>query len=115
MAQLLRLNEEAVDESLVTLSTAAAITNRESRRRLMWSCYILDVIVGSGIESFVMSTGCIPRVQLPCSNQSFTLQIAAETGPLVHNDSQQSPGDSGNLGLEAYFVRVIYLRNQVLR
>lgn len=114
MAQLLRLDNEAVDESLEDLSTSGKITNREARRRVMWSCYILDVIVGSGIDSFVMSTRSLPRIQLPCSSQSFTLQMASETGPLIPNNNPMEAAEQ-NLGLEAVFVRVIYLRSQVLR
>ena len=114
MAQLLRLDAEPVVDGTVAQSTAAQITDRESKRRLMWSCYILDILVGSGIDSLVMSFQSTPSIQLPCQNQAFTLQIVSETAALIPSNISM-PAVENNLGLEAYFVRVVYIRGQVLR
>ncbi|KFZ10961.1 hypothetical protein V502_07829 [Pseudogymnoascus sp. VKM F-4520 (FW-2644)] len=116
MAQLLRLNTEPEVESTTHLSTVTQITECESRRRLMWSCYILDVLVGSGVESLIMSSKALPNVKVPCNNDAYLLQKEPSTGYLLPDGIllvDSLPAES--LGLEAYFVYVISLREQILR
>ena len=114
MAQILRLDSEAADESLSSLPSATQNTERESRRRLMWSCYIIDIIVGSGIDGITMSSRTGPKIQLPCDSQTFTHQMASSVEYLLP-DEDQGPDTKQPLGLEAYLVRVMYLRGQILR
>lgn len=116
MAQLLRLNTEPEVEGRTHLPTVTQITERESRRRLMWSCYILDVLVGSGVESLMMSSKALPNVKVPCNNDAYLLQKESSTGYLLPDGIllvDSVPAES--LGLEAYFVYVISLREQILR
>lgn len=116
MAQLLRLNIEPEVEGRTPLPTVTQITDRESQRRLMWSCYILDVVVGSGVESLIMSSKALPSVRVPCSNNAYLLQKESATGYLLPDGILLvDPIPAESLGLEAYFVYVISLREQILR
>ncbi|KFY44340.1 hypothetical protein V494_01524 [Pseudogymnoascus sp. VKM F-4513 (FW-928)] len=115
MAQLLRLNIEPEGGDKGQPLTGIQITARESRRRLMWSCYVLDVVVGSGVESLIMSSKAPLNVQVPCTNDAYLLQKDTRTGYLLHDGillANSVPAES--LGLEAYFVYVISLREQIL-
>lgn len=111
MAQLLRLENESPEE-LTSTSASGFVTEAESRRRLMWSCYILDIIVGSGIDNFAMSSRIVPKIQLPCDNRSFTLQIPRKSPRLISEDGQELVIEE--LALEAVFVIVMHLRGRIL-
>ncbi len=116
MAQLLRLNTEPEAKGRTHLPMVTQITERESQRRLMWSCYILDVLVGSGVESLIMSSKALPNVKVPCNNDAYLFQKEPSTGYLLPDGIllvDSVPAES--LGLEAYFVYVISLREQIPR
>lgn len=115
LAQLLRLDSEPTAESLTGIPTALVTAEKEARRRLVWSCYNLDVHISSGVD-LISNWPSAPRTHLPCSGREFTLQIECEIGTF-----HEGPGlldelkITANLSLEAYFVYIMYLRKQVLR
>ena len=114
LAQLLRLDSELADETIANLPVDSQVTQKESRRRLMWACYILDGIVGSGVEHLLSCSITPPSLQLPCPGRDFIMQLPCATGLLKPDDSSKYvPAE--NLGIEAYTVRIFYLRFQVLR
>ncbi|KFX96369.1 hypothetical protein V490_03373 [Pseudogymnoascus sp. VKM F-3557] len=102
MAQLLRLNIEPEVEGRTPLRTVAQITEH--------------VVVGSGVESLIMSSKALPNVKVPCSNNAYLLQKESTTGYLLPDGILLvDPIPTESLGLEAYFVYVISLREQILR
>ena len=116
MAQLLRLNSEQTTGGASKIDETVHATPRECRRRLMWSCYILDVMVGSGVETIMMSYNDPPKIRLPCHNANFVNQMLNETSNWL--SAEGSPTISmglGNLGLEAAIVCITLLRSKVLR
>ncbi|KAJ5116700.1 hypothetical protein N7456_001048 [Penicillium angulare] len=115
LAQLLRLDSEATIESLEGIPSGLLVAEKEARRRLVWSCYNLDVAISSGVD-LISNWPSAPRTKLPCSDREFTLQLKCETGMLCEGDSfADELAKTPNMCLEAYFVHIMYLRKQVLR
>lgn len=88
-------------------------TNQECRRRLMWCVYFLDKAIGC--EGLGYLSQC-PRekvfVPLPCDNRLFSLEQGAST-PHLHDMATGSPQNSDSLGVSAYLIRIIDLRDQI--
>lgn len=115
LAQLLRLDSEPTPESLEGIPSGLLIAEKEARRRLVWSCYIQDVAISSGVD-LISSWPLAPKARLPCSDREFTLQLECDSGILGEGkDFDDEVSQSKNMSLEAAFVHIIYLRKQVLR
>lgn len=115
LAQLLRLDDEPTKESLAGIPESLLIAEKEARRRLVWSCYILDVSTSSGVN-LISNWPTVPKARLPCSDREYTLQLECDTGFLGDNERfLDGINESSGMCLEAYFVHVVYLRKQVLR
>ncbi|PWW78103.1 hypothetical protein C7212DRAFT_183808 [Tuber magnatum] len=92
-----------------------AITECEARRRLMWSCYIIDLLLCSGVKRLMLWDPMNIKAQLPCQERNYTLQILCETESLYPiRTGSPSVGSSDNLGIEAYFIRLFHIRGKVL-
>lgn len=115
LAQLLRLDSEPSKDTISGLNTAGQTTEAESRRRLMWSCYILDVSIGSGVEHILMSARIIPDIYLPRQSRDFDLQIESTTTKFSIDALVSGKLRTENLGIEAFFVQMMYLRQEVLK
>lgn len=123
MAQALQINIEKTanvlsrgDEGQLSWSC------REARRRLMWSIYIMDTWVGSGVDELTLVDERDIKIQLPCTEHNFTLQIPCivetirpgEYLPFISaQDREKEPIDS--LDIPAQFIRLLSLRRKVLR
>ncbi|KAJ5745287.1 hypothetical protein N7520_010469, partial [Penicillium odoratum] len=121
MSQALQLNLENSADVLCQKSDSSAITN-ETRRRLMWSCYLLDSWVGSGVNQLTLLEDRDLKIQLPCHSQNFSLGILCLTETLDEGETlsfvprdQVPPGSCENMGIEAYFIRLVSIRKKVLR
>lgn len=102
--------------------TGPSVTARESRRRLMWSCYVMDAFVGSGVDQLTLVHEKDMKIQLPCNERNFIQQIPCLTGTLdPGNRLKFLVGDTDanatlpNMGIVAYFIRHISIRKRVLR
>jgi hypothetical protein len=87
----------------------------ESRRRLMWSIYVMDAWVGSGVDELTLIQEKNLRLQLPGNESNFVLEIPnpQEHSPVVLG---MNFGNSiTQLDLGAQFVRLISIRKKVLR
>lgn len=115
LAQLLRLDHEPVKETMSALPGAQQITEAESRRRLMWSCFSLDVIIGSGVEALLLGSKYLPNIQLPRQAADFDRQIDSPTAVLDPKELLSLQTITFTMGIEACFVQVMWLRSQVLR
>lgn len=123
MTQGLQINLEYNTDILCQdTDNGLPVTAKESRRRLMWSCYIMDALVGSGVDQLTLMDERDIKIQLPCNERNFTQQVPCLTETL-HAGSWLKilPEDLDpktllpNMGIMAYFIRHISIRKRVLR
>lgn len=123
MTQALQINlEYNTDVLCQNVEVGPSVTARESRRRLMWSCYIMDALVGSGVDQLTLVDEKDMKIQLPCNERNFIQQIPCLTETLEPgNWLKFIPGElesdalMPNMGMMAYFIRHISIRKRVLR
>ena len=123
MAQALQMNVEFSTDVLCTQpSDGPSPAAREARRRLMWSCYVMDAWVGSGVDQLTLLNDDDVKLQLPCTDRHFVRQTppvteTLEPGRVLKFLSEQSVDSSPaeNMGMAAYFVRLTAYRKRVLR
>lgn len=90
-------------------NTSKPVSYYESRTRLMWSTFILDAWVGSGVDELTFLSERDIHIPLPVAEADFVM----ETGTRQSNYITDPPNQQ--MDLEAQFVRLIYLRKAVLR
>ena len=123
MAQALQLNLEYSTDVLCREAGAApSASAKESRRRLMWSCYIADALVGSGVDQLTLVDEKDIKIQLPCNERYFLLQTPCITEILERGQvlrflpPELIPTNLvDNMGMMAYFIRHIEIRKRVLQ
>jgi hypothetical protein len=123
MTQALQINLEYNTDILCQeVESTLPVTARESRRRLMWSCYIMDALVGSGVDQLTLMDERDIKIQLPCNERNFTQQVPCITKNLnpgnrfkLLSRDPDTDSVSPNMGIMAYFIRHIALRKRVLR
>lgn len=123
MVQVLQINLEFSTDILCSRSTPPIdATMRESRRRLMWSCFTMDSWVGSGVDQLTLLDERDIKVQLPCNERCFLQQIPCITETMANGQvlrflpKESIPANpTDNMGLVAYFIRISELRKKVLR
>lgn len=118
MAHALQIHVESEEQPGVPND----VSLRESRRRLMWACYMVDVWAGSGVDQLTILNERDIKLQLPCNERQFLLQIPHVTETLTpgqvleHLSTEYVPGQPWeNMGMSAYFVRIAYIWKRVLR
>ncbi|KAJ9160729.1 Sterol uptake control protein 2 [Coniochaeta hoffmannii] len=108
-AAALRLNHE---------NPAICFLAQESRRRLMWSLYMLDTGISSGQVDFALwpTPENQIHVQLPCNERNFEFDLPEPTEPLKPPD----PGPDGLVrtlpdvvGFLALHVRIQWIRSKI--
>ncbi|KAH8908572.1 hypothetical protein BR93DRAFT_925667 [Coniochaeta sp. PMI_546] len=108
-AAALRLNHE---------NPAICFLAQESRRRLMWSLYMLDTGIASGQVDFALWPNPENQihVQLPCNERNFEFDLPEPTEPLKPPD----PGPDGLfrtlpdvVGFLALHVRIQWIRSKI--
>ena len=114
MSRLLRLDSRITYEPLATEHTFKTQLDRQTRIRLFWSCYILDMLMASGVESLT-NTKMTPTVPLPCCGQDFTLGTPYDYQLLTSQECGFPVNQAGRIGVEVCFLRLIYLRSYILR
>ncbi|RMY15405.1 hypothetical protein D0868_00897 [Hortaea werneckii] len=122
MTQALQINlEHSTDILCQDTSLRPDASTKESRRRLMWSCYIADSLIGSGVDQLTLIREEDMKIQLPCSERNFLHQTPCITELLHPNTtlpfvpSRQPPSSPGdNVGIRAHYLRHISIRRRVL-
>ena len=122
MAQALQINLESSADVLCTDKSGLSPSSREARRRLMWSVYIMDAWVGSGVDELTLIGEGDMKIQLPCNERSFDFQTPSIVEALEPNTylpfisaEARMKGPIESLDLHAHFVRLVSLRRKVLR
>lgn len=124
MAHALQLNNEVSADIMCREEGGSPneASVRESRRRLMWACYMIDVWAGSGVDHLTILNEKDLKIQLPCNERQFLLQIPVVTerlqeGDIIdfipEEDIPEKPKE--NLGMAAYYVRIVSIWRRVLR
>ncbi|KAG6122890.1 hypothetical protein E4U14_003764 [Claviceps sp. LM454 group G7] len=124
MAHALKINTEYDPDILCTQADTAApsVASRESRRRLMWACYVLDAWAGSGVDQLTLLRENDIKIQLPCNERNFGLRIPSVTETLgIGHVLQFLPPaivprrPAANMGIMAYYIRVVALWKRIVR
>jgi hypothetical protein len=124
MAHALKINTEYSVDIMCTEpnTTGLSIASRESRRRLMWACYVLDAWTGGGVDQLTLLRENDIKIQLPCNERNFGLRIASVTETLgVGHVLQFLPPaivprrPAANMGIMAYYIRVVTLWKRIVR
>jgi hypothetical protein len=102
-AMALRLNYE--NDKMCNLA-------RESRRRLMWSLFLVDAQLASGYRDFSVCTVDTIHVRLPCPERDFEMDLYHSVPGLSDSFSMSSKVE---LGILAQYIRIAWLRSEVLQ
>ena len=123
MAQALQLNLEYSKEIFHDEPhNGPTVCSKEARRRLMWSCYVLDTLIGSGVDQLTLFSEPDIKIQLPCNERNFVLQVPCVTEmlqvgrflPFIATE-HIPPRAIDNIGIVALYIRLMSVRKQVLR
>ncbi|KAH7144225.1 fungal-specific transcription factor domain-containing protein [Dactylonectria estremocensis] len=84
MTQALQINLEYSSDLFDQSANASlSVTARECRRRLMWSCYVTDVLCSNGVDQLTLIFEKDLKIQLPCNNRNFLHQQPSITRTLT--------------------------------
>lgn len=78
----------------------------------MWAVYVLDTFLAGGIPEFTLCPSSVLHISLPNEEMRFELDTSYVNVPLYGRGDGSEEGDIGLLG---HYIRVIYLRDKVLR
>lgn len=122
MTQALQINlEYSADVLSQSPDSTLSPTARECRRRLMWSCYVTDVLCGSGVDQLTLVHEKDLKIQLPENDWSFLHEKPRITrtlngSPLSFIPQELIPDDiDANMGMLGYFVQQMEIRRRVLK
>lgn len=90
------------------------ITWRECTRRLVWSSFLLDTMVASGIEDLESWRAC-PQIPLPVPEHDFVAQTTSASTQLPTVDAFLDDNESRLLPMRSHIIHLIRLRRSVLR
>ncbi|KAL2863137.1 transcription factor domain-containing protein [Aspergillus lucknowensis] len=122
MAQALQINlEYSTDVLCQDTGRNLSVQEREGRRRLMWSCFVTDALLGSGVDQLTLVEEKDVKIQLPCNERRFLqddpcITRTLDGGVLGFLRPEVIPANPDeNMGIMAYFIQHIRIRKQVLR
>ncbi|KAH7047394.1 zinc finger transcription factor 1 [Macrophomina phaseolina] len=98
-----------------------SFTDREIRRRTMWSCFLMDRFNSSGTDRPLFVSGQFIKVQLPIREHYFQMEIPGPTEDLEGNVQNPVSDDAGqladakeNMGVVAYLVRAVAIWGRLI-
>ncbi|KAJ5654395.1 transcriptional regulator family: Fungal Specific TF [Penicillium lividum] len=113
--QVLQLNVEydEADFRKARLSTSF----KESRRRLMWACYLLDAFIECGIDQLRLISAEDIHCQLPCPEDLFVRGTSCVTGMLQPRNLNPDMHThvENTVDMRALYIRAIGLRAKILK
>ncbi|KAH8878938.1 hypothetical protein GQ53DRAFT_739552 [Thozetella sp. PMI_491] len=116
--QALSLNLEYDHDVLSTTSVLSPV-ERESRRRLMWACYIIDTMVACGLNHLQTIDTTTIQIQLPSDDRYFLYKVARRTArvPLCFNAAanRETKISTENQDTDAFLLRLFLIRERILR
>lgn len=87
---------------------------RESRRRLMWSLYTLDLTISGGQADYSLWRPEKIAVGLPCNERNFEFDLPQPTERLVQGTGDARPSQAEDIGSLALHVRILYIRQKII-
>ena len=97
-------------------------TDREIRRRTMWSCFIMDRFNSSGTDRPTFVSEQYIRAQLPIKETYYQMEITGPTEDLegsvpnpVEPDTGQMSNARDNMGVAAYLIRLVAIWGRVIQ
>ena len=99
----------------LNLPTDDAMPERETRRRLMWACYCIDVVAtgrSPQLAQFPLNTIEIP---LPIDERSYLLRLAAESQVFRLPWVPPTPAERAGHGMPSQGVMLFALSQSVIR
>lgn len=121
LAHGLQLNIEILDRARVP------VTVRETRRRLTWSCYVMESMIESGRKPLYGLDASSIDAKLPCNERSFQLGLETSMPDIQHLFSHQeelqqmlqldptsSSAAENRAGISAFLVKLADLRREIL-
>lgn len=124
MAYALQLHKENEYDPLVNEAERKPLsaTDREIRRRTMWSCFLMDRFNSSGTDRPLFVHEQYIEVQLPVKEHLYLHEIHAPTENLEGNVPNPAPPDSGqssnpreNMGVTAYTIRLVCIWGKLIK
>jgi hypothetical protein len=104
-------NQASASRQFRTRSAEIAIV-RETRRRTMYSCFILDRLMGCGSGRALCTPTEALRIQLPCSEMAFDLSLDVYTGFLKAPEGFIQPQINDDSTL-SQFIRLIEIWSEI--
>ncbi|KAF2710965.1 hypothetical protein K504DRAFT_480991 [Pleomassaria siparia CBS 279.74] len=99
-----------------------SLTDREIRRRTMWSCFLMDRFNSSGTDRPLFVHEQYIEVQLPVKEHLYLHEIQAPTEDLEGNVPNPVPPDSGqlanpkeNMGVASYTIRLVCIWGKLVK
>lgn len=91
---------------------------QESRRRLMWSIFIIDKFYSGGVPELTLCAPEDMHIRLPCNERSFDFGIASNAPHLAEKEQMSTKSlcnESEDMGVLAYYIRLLSIRHRILR
>lgn len=108
-------NQSAAEKSELTF------TDREIRRRTMWSCFLMDRFNSSGTDRPIFVGEQYIRAQLPIKEAYYQMEITGPTEDLegavpnpVEPDTGQMSNAKENMGVTAYLIRLVAIWGKLI-
>ncbi|KAJ4289680.1 hypothetical protein N0V90_011009 [Kalmusia sp. IMI 367209] len=99
-----------------------SLTDREIRRRTMWSCFLMDRFNSSGTDRPLFVNEQYIEVQLPVKEHLYVHEIQAPTENLDGNVPNPVAPDTGqladpreNMGVTAYTIRLVCIWGKLVK
>ncbi|KAF2826444.1 zinc finger transcription factor 1 [Ophiobolus disseminans] len=124
MAYALQLHKENEYDPLASEADRKPLsaTDREIRRRTMWSCFLMDRFNSSGTDRPLFVHEQYIEVQLPVKEHLYLHEIHAPTENLEGTVPNPVPPDSGqladprdNMGVSAYTIRLVCVWGKLIK
>ncbi|PSN68101.1 zinc finger transcription factor 1, partial [Corynespora cassiicola Philippines] len=124
MAYALQLHKELEFDPTVSDADRKplSLTDREIRRRTMWSCFLMDRFNSSGTDRPLFVNEQYIEVQLPVKEHLYIHEIKAPTENLDGNVPNPVPPDSGqlanphdNMGVTAFMIRLVCIWGKLIK
>lgn len=112
MVRLLSLDDQ---RQLESPSSPAEFIQRECEIRLVWACYYIDVLVGTGVDKNLCWRDGAPNIPLPCSDEHFLSQTPGTPFMIDQIERNNLALAVPQLGLQALTILVVRLRNKVMK
>ena len=97
-------------------------TDREIRRRTMWSCFLMDRFNSSGTDRPIFVGEQYILAQLPIKESYFQMEITGPTEDLEGNvpnpvaeESGQMANAKDNMGVTAYLIRLVAIWGKLIK